>query len=74
LGYQNLRSSIIDLLIGGTDTTSVTLAWAVLYMIKFPDAARKVQEEIDKVIGRARLPEMSDRLFLTKNCQVSFLL
>lgn len=61
LGRQNLTSSIIDLLIAGTDTTSVTLTWAVLYMIKFPDIQKKVQLEIDQVIGRKRLPEMSDR-------------
>jgi hypothetical protein len=30
-------------------------------MIKFPEIQKKVQDEIDNVVGRKRLPEMSDR-------------
>jgi hypothetical protein len=41
--------------------TSATLANFVLHMIECPEAQRKAQEELDKVIGRGRLPDFSDR-------------
>ena len=30
-------------------------------MLHYPDVYRKAQEEIDRVIGRERLPELTDR-------------
>jgi len=33
----------------------------ILAMIKYPEALRKAQEEIDSVIGHSRLPTFSDR-------------
>ena len=33
----------------------------VLAMILYPDAQRSAQEELDRVVGRARLPEITDR-------------
>lgn len=33
----------------------------MLLMIKYPEIQRKVQQEIDHVIGRARMPAASDR-------------
>ncbi|XP_030628943.1 cytochrome P450 2J6 [Chanos chanos] len=57
----NLVLCIVDLLIAGTETTYTTLLWAVLFMIKFPDVQKRVQEEIDAVVGKSRLPSMADR-------------
>lgn len=34
-------------------------------MLLFPNAQVKAQEEIDRVVGRDRLPEFSDRSSLT---------
>jgi len=61
LGVQNLRSSILDLLIAGSETTSTALTWAVLFMIRYPDIQKKVQQELDQVVGNSRLPQVSDR-------------
>ena len=33
-------------------------------MLHYPDVYRKAQEEIDRVIGRDRLPDLSDRASL----------
>nr|XP_023650395.1 cytochrome P450 2J2-like isoform X1 [Paramormyrops kingsleyae] len=58
---ENLCYCTIDLFLAGTETTSTTLYWGLLYMIKYPDIQEKVQAEIDSVIGRSRQPSMADR-------------
>ena len=45
----------------GTDTTILTLHWAVGLMAEHPDIQEKVAKEIDEVIGRDRLPTLDDR-------------
>ncbi|XP_014670237.1 PREDICTED: cytochrome P450 2U1-like isoform X2 [Priapulus caudatus] len=51
---------IWDLFMAGTETTSTTMRWAMLFMLKHPKICRKVQVEIDDVIGGGRLPAMAD--------------
>ncbi|KAG9483786.1 hypothetical protein GDO78_009615 [Eleutherodactylus coqui] len=58
----NLLLITNDLFGAGTETTTTTLRWALLYMILYPDIQSKVQEEIDQVIGRERKPTMGDVL------------
>ena len=40
---------IQDLFIAGTETSSTTLDWAMLYMMEYPDIQKKCQQEIDEV-------------------------
>ncbi|KAI1892060.1 hypothetical protein AGOR_G00150090 [Albula goreensis] len=58
---ENLAFCTVDLFEGGTETTTNTMRWALLYMIKYPDVQKKVQAEIDRVIGQSRQPTMTDR-------------
>ncbi|XP_070109854.1 cytochrome P450 2D14-like isoform X2 [Equus caballus] len=58
---DNLRLVVSDLFFAGMVTTSTTLAWALLLMILHPDVQRRVQQEVDEVIGQARRPEMGDQ-------------
>ncbi|NXX42216.1 CP2DE protein, partial [Tricholaema leucomelas] len=60
--YDNLRLVTADLFGAGSETTSTTLRWAVLYMLLHPEIQSKVQDEIDKVIGRDRQPTMADQV------------
>ncbi|KAF9479694.1 cytochrome P450 [Pholiota conissans] len=47
--------------LAGSDTTSsFLLAW-MLAMAQYPQVQRTAQEQLDKVVGKARLPEFSDR-------------
>ncbi|CAJ1060175.1 Cytochrome P450 2J2 [Xyrichtys novacula] len=57
----NLTACSADLFLAGTETTSTTLLWALVFLIKNPDIQAKVQAEIDTVIGQNRLPTMADR-------------
>ncbi|XP_023558295.1 cytochrome P450 2D17-like [Octodon degus] len=57
----NLRMVISDLFAAGMVTTATTLSWALLLMILHPDVQRRVQQEIDEVIGQGRRPEMADQ-------------
>uniref|UniRef100_A0A673GIS8 Cytochrome P450 2J2-like n=1 Tax=Sinocyclocheilus rhinocerous TaxID=307959 RepID=A0A673GIS8_9TELE len=58
---ENLCICALDLFVAGTETTSTTLYWGLLYMIKYPEIQAKVQEEIDGVVGGSRQPSLSDK-------------
>ncbi|XP_029451958.1 cytochrome P450 2K6-like isoform X2 [Rhinatrema bivittatum] len=51
---DNLTSVVRNLFIAGTETTSTTLNWALLLMMKYPEIQEKVQKEIERVIGSSQ--------------------
>ncbi|XP_052535840.1 cytochrome P450 2W1 isoform X1 [Tympanuchus pallidicinctus] len=57
----NVLASALDLLMAGTETTSTTLQWAVLLMMKYPEIQKKVRAEIERVLGPGCLPTFEDR-------------
>ena len=58
---NNLVQTVEDLFLGGTQTTTTTLRWALLYLIAFPSVQENIQQELDNVCGRNRLPLLSDK-------------
>ncbi|KAM9385854.1 cytochrome P450 2J6-like [Pholidichthys leucotaenia] len=58
---ENLVLCCLDLFLAGSETTSKTLQWGLIYLINNPHIQEKVQAEIDKVIGQTRQPTMADK-------------
>ncbi|XP_078525894.1 cytochrome P450 2J2-like [Lissotriton helveticus] len=58
---ENLAQCTLDLFFAGTETTSTTLRWAILYMAVNTEIQEKVQAEIDQVIGHSRQPLTENR-------------
>ena len=48
------------LIAGGTDTTSITLTWAISLLLNNPHVLRKAQEELDTHVGKERLVNEMD--------------
>ncbi|XP_019397620.1 PREDICTED: cytochrome P450 2W1 [Crocodylus porosus] len=57
----NVLASTLDLVMAGTETTSTTLQWAILLMMKYPEIQGKVYAEIDRVLEPGCLPTFEAR-------------
>lgn len=61
ISVENLNVLLLDLIGAGTETTSTTLLWALLFMTKYPEVQKKLHNEIDLVLGKDRQPSRDDR-------------
>ncbi|XP_073530089.1 cytochrome P450 2K4-like isoform X1 [Phyllobates terribilis] len=57
---KNLIALVDNLFVAGMETTSTTLRWGLLIMMKYPEIQEKVQNEIEAVIGSAQ-PQIENR-------------
>ncbi|KAJ0417659.1 cytochrome P450 [Aspergillus carlsbadensis] len=57
----DIKWSAVSLYFGGSDTTVSTITSFFLAMVLNPDVQRRAQEEINRVVGRDRLPGFADR-------------
>eukprot|EP01018_Ginkgo_biloba_P008242 Gb_16677 [translate_table: standard] len=57
---DNIKAVILDMLAAGTDTSSATLEWAMSELLLNPSMMKKVQDELESVVGLNRMVEESD--------------
>eukprot|EP00897_Mesotaenium_endlicherianum_P002739 jgi/Mesen1/2493/ME000159S01617 len=50
---QQLRDDLLSMLVAGHETTGSVLTWTVYLLAQNPDALRKAQEEVDRVLAGA---------------------
>eukprot|EP00058_Branchiostoma_floridae_P017177 XP_002602665.1 hypothetical protein BRAFLDRAFT_210347 [Branchiostoma floridae] len=60
LTEENVLYLTGDLFLAGTETTTNTLLWSLLFMTLYPDVQTKVHDEIDAVVGE-NMPALSHR-------------
>ena len=60
-GIHNYITGMINLFVAGSETTSNTINYTLWYFCNYPEVQKKVQQEIDSVIGRNRAPSMDDK-------------
>eukprot|EP00079_Xenopus_tropicalis_P025867 XP_012819466.1 PREDICTED: uncharacterized protein LOC100036663 isoform X1 [Xenopus tropicalis] len=51
---ENLTMLVSNLFAAGMETTSTSVRWGLLLMMKYPEIQKNVQNEIEKVIGQSR--------------------
>jgi cytochrome P450 len=51
----------LDLFSAGAESVANSLDYSLLYLILNPDIQKKVQAELDAVVGRSRRPSLDDR-------------
>jgi len=61
--YHDMSCMLTDLFVAGSDTTSGTLRWFILYMVLYPEIQQKIHDEMDNVVGN-QAPTLSDRQML----------
>uniref|UniRef100_A0A914X0E0 Cytochrome P450 n=1 Tax=Plectus sambesii TaxID=2011161 RepID=A0A914X0E0_9BILA len=59
---RNLVNTLSDFWLAGMETTATTLRWAIVLLIAHQDVQKKMQKEIDDVVGRDRRPTMADKM------------
>ncbi|GLJ49359.1 hypothetical protein SUGI_1044070 [Cryptomeria japonica] len=57
---EHIKAIIFDMFLGGTETTIVTLEWAMSEMLRNPRMAKKLQEEIESIVGKHRMVKECD--------------
>ncbi|KAH9312144.1 hypothetical protein KI387_027179, partial [Taxus chinensis] len=55
-----VKATAMQMLLAGTETSSVAMEWALSLLLCHPDRLKNAQDELDSKIGRNRLVEESD--------------
>ncbi|AZP18219.1 cytochrome P450 [Streptomyces aquilus] len=70
LDADELREQVLIFLVAGHETTATALAFALHLLARHPDEQRRVQEEVDEVLGGGRVPTAADMAALPRLTRV----
>ncbi|KAB2605944.1 cytochrome P450 CYP736A12-like [Pyrus ussuriensis x Pyrus communis] len=56
----NIKAIMLDMFAGSMDTTSTTVEWALSELMRHPQVMKKVQKELENVVGLNRMVEESE--------------
>ncbi|XP_069130004.1 cytochrome P450 2H1-like isoform X2 [Argopecten irradians] len=59
--YDNLDFIILHLFLAGTETTTTSIRWSIVYLLRNPEIQVRLFREIESVVGVSRLPTVADR-------------
>ncbi|KAM9223939.1 cytochrome P450 1A5-like [Leptosomus discolor] len=58
---EKVVNLVNDLFGAGFDTVTTALSWSLMYLVTYPNIQKRIQEELDQIIGQERRPRLSDR-------------
>ncbi|KAG6815519.1 hypothetical protein H0H93_009598, partial [Arthromyces matolae] len=61
MSYIEIAYTLASSFGAGFETTSASIETFIFSMLHFPDAMKKAQEELDRVVGSDRMPEFGDK-------------
>ncbi|XP_078073382.1 steroid 21-hydroxylase [Mustelus asterias] len=61
LTEEHIHMAIVDLFVGGTETTSSTLGWALALLIHRPEIQDRIYSELCQLLGEDSYPTYADR-------------
>ena len=56
-----MYAGLVNLFVGGSETTSNTLNWALYYLAQNPELQQRAVDEILAVVGKDRFPSLEDK-------------
>ncbi|KAL5820341.1 hypothetical protein ACOSQ3_022223 [Xanthoceras sorbifolium] len=60
IDIEHVKAIILDMLIAGMDTSAAAIEWSLSELMRHPRVMKKVQEELENVVGKDRMVEESD--------------
>ncbi|XP_051499746.1 LOW QUALITY PROTEIN: steroid 21-hydroxylase [Apus apus] len=60
LSPPRLHMALVDLFIGGTETTATALAWATAFLLHRPELQEQLRQELWRELGPGGTPEVGD--------------
>ncbi|XP_022132483.1 cytochrome P450 CYP736A12-like [Momordica charantia] len=60
INRSDIKAVIFDMVLGAVDTSATTMGWVLFELIKHPQVMKKLQEELENVVGLNRKVEESD--------------
>ncbi|XP_009770873.1 cytochrome P450 71AU50-like [Nicotiana tabacum] len=57
---RHIKAILLDLLIASMDTSSTTIEWILTELLRHPEVMKKLQNELEQVVGKNRMVEESD--------------